>query len=598
METLEKLLKHDDRFKTINRFARFMEHPTSPILGRDEEIQTVRATLNNPEISNALLLAEPGVGKSALVSAMAESDEDKAFFEIDVGLMSASDKGEDGALQMSPRLKRFFNEVEVLSEVYQEKELIFFIDEFHVIMELSTAAAQAIKPILARSGRYDIKLIAATTYGEYHKYIEFDAALTDRWVRINLYEPEKPVIINILKSFVESHNVAEYIKDDTIYDSIVDYTDRYMVSRAQPRKSVQVLDQMIGWHRTDGSPINRDLLSRVIYSSTGIKVNVHFDGAKVKGELNRNVLNQKPAVDAIERRLQIATADLHDETRPMASFLFTGTTGVGKTEMAKQLTRILFDDDRALIRFDMSEYSESSAVHNFRSEVTSEVWNRSHSILLFDEVEKAAPEVTKLMLQLLDDGRLSNREGRQVSFLNTYIILTTNAATSVYTSASDYLNDEAIDSGRDVFKELMPLIERSLRSEDSFPAELLGRVDEIVPFIPLNNTSKVGILQIKLRNLSEKVQRKHGVRLVLDKKIIDYLILDEQIDDPNAGGARDIARRLNSEIVSKIARYINTNPSIKEVAVNIEGTMQHTDKTKRVSEAKVVVGEYVPSKSG
>ena len=573
-----------------------MEPPVSPVLGREDEIRKVKATLMNPEVSNALLLAEPGVGKSALVSAMTleepePGEKERVFMEMDIGLMSASEHGEDGALQMTARLKRFFNEVNLLIKRYTRKEIVFFIDEFHMIIELSSTATEAIKPVLARSGRGGVRIIGATTYNEYHQYIEPNAALADRWVRINMYEPPKEIIIEILKEFARSHNVESLVYDDTIYGAIVDYTDRYMLARAQPRKSVQTLDQMIGWHLSENLPLDRHLLAKVIQTTTGIKVNVEFDGLAVKNYLNQHVLNQKPAVYAIEKRLQIATADLHDETRPMASFLFTGSTGVGKTEMAKQLAAILFEDDRALIRFDMSEYSEPSAVSAFRTQLTSEVWNRSHAILLFDEIEKASTEVTRLLLQVLDDGRLSNREGRQVSFLNTYIIMTTNAASTVYSDTSVYLDDEKVDSDVSVYEELMPLILRELQDGDTFPPEVLGRVDEIVPFIPLLNAGKEGVLRIKLRELADKVRRKHGADLVFSSRVIGYIVYDEQSDDVNAGGARDIARQLSSDITSSVARYINYHPSVKRIGVGIKGTMQHEDETKRKSEAKVVVGE-------
>ena len=582
-------------FPTLNKYATPVARPERPIVGREEEIDKLLAALERPEVSNAFLLGEAGSGKTMLVQGASMHDMDRLYLEIDLAKMAASENGEDGVVQMASRVKSLFDEAEQFKKQLvsdgSSGEMVMFIDEFHLLVQLSTAAAQAIKPALADSGRRGIKVIAATTYGEFHEFVENDQALMQRLVRINIREPSKEVVTSILRSVAKTHGVGDDIDmyDPSLYGLIYDYSNRYIPADSQPRKSILLLDAMVGWQRAFPGKyrMDRHLLGHIIYDNVGVKVSFQVDGRQIQKALNNRVFSQQFAVAAIEQRLQIAVADLHDKTRPMSSFLFTGSTGTGKTEMVKGLADLLFGDERAMIRFDMSEYALETSLDRFREELTSKVWNKSHSIVLFDEVEKANPAITRLMLQVLDDGRLSNAQGREISFLNTYIVLTTNAGSEIYKDISRYASS---DDGAEGLSDYSKVIRQSLISNKSFAPEIINRMNAIIPFQPLSEKTYERILRAKLKKFVAEVKRVHNVELVIAPDIIDYLVKETYDTDTDSGGARGLVSRMDVEVVSPVARYINTHTHVRRIAVTIEGEMSIRNKTQLKSRARVKVG--------
>lgn len=263
------------------------------------------------------------------------------------------------------------------------------------------------------------------------------------------------------------------------------------------------------------------------------------------------------------------------------------------TEITKQLSKILFgDDQRHLIRFDMSEWGRDDSVDLFREELSRQVWATSHCVLLFDEIEKASPLVVRLLLQVLDDGRLSDKDGRQVSFLNTYIVLTTNAGSEIYRTIGEYNAD---DHGSEAsMREYEKVIEESIKSTDGgkFPPELLGRIDAIVPFQPLSRPTLRKIMMKKLSALKADVKRKHGIDLTIDKRVVDFLVEDESRSDSDAGGARDMVRRMQRYLSTEVAAFINEHPEERVIAAKIDGTLRSEDVTILKSDARVVVLPY------
>lgn len=599
-----------EHYPFLNKYAALMPPPSRPIVGRDREMRRLLASLNRAELSNAFLLGDAGSGKTALVQGTSLNDPGRIYVEVDLAKMAASENGEDGAVQMASRVKGLFDEAERFKEDMRAKqeaelaqsdprgrqkkaekplELVLFIDEFHLLVQLSPAAAQAIKPMLAESGRRGIKIIAATTFAEFHEFVEKDQALMQRLQRINVREPDKKTVVSILKSIAKSHGVLEDIYDIQLFELIYEYSNRYVPADSQPRKSILMLDSMIGWYRTYPSEykMDRHLLADVIYDSTGVKVTFQVDGRFIEAKLNERVFSQTFAMKTLEQRLQIAVADLHDKTRPISSFLFTGPTGVGKTETVKGLAELLFGDERAMIRFDMSEYALESSLDRFREELTMKVWNKSHAVLLFDEIEKANPVITRLMLQMLDDGRLSNAQGREVSFLNTYIVLTTNAGSEVYESIAHYAKDE---DGKDGLAEYQKVIRRSLIANKSFAPELINRMNAIIPFQPLGFKTYEKIILNKLRKLQEDVYRIHGVEVSIHKDVVAFLVYENNDEDTNTGGARGLVARMDTEVVSPLARYMNKYPEVRHVGIHIDGEMAHRNENIRKSDARIIVG--------
>lgn len=263
------------------------------------------------------------------------------------------------------------------------------------------------------------------------------------------------------------------------------------------------------------------------------------------------------------------------------------------TEVTKQLAKILFgDDQRHLVRFDMSEWGRDDSVDLFREELARHVWATSHCVLLFDEIEKASPLVVRLLLQVLDDGRLSDKDGRQVSFLNTYIVLTTNAGSEIYRTIGEYNADD--HGSEETMRDYEKIIETSIKSEDGgkFPPELLGRIDAIVPFQPLSRATLREIMTKKLAEMITDVKRKHGIHVTVDGRVLEFLVEDEARSDSDSGGARDMVRRMQRFVTTEIAAFINEHPHERNIAVRIEGTLRSEDVSILKSDARVVVQPY------
>lgn len=586
----EEALREDlcSSYPYMNQYTNYLKRMTRKLVGRHHEIQQVQAAMMKPEYCNVLLLAEAGAGKTALVQGIMEKDTSRTYLEVDLSKMIANLKNEN---EMADRLKTLFDEVSKY-RMDQDREIVLFIDEFHQIVQLSPAAVEVLKPLLADSGTRGIRVIAATTHIEYQQFIAPNLPLVERLQRIKLVQPDEETVISILKGMCEKYGVEPY--RDTLYHSIYEYTNRYIPATSQPRKSILILDSMIGWHRLTQRPLDTKLLADVIYETEGINVAFRVNAKTIKKELDKKVLAQEIATSSIEQRLQICVAGLNNPNKPMSSFLFTGSTGTGKTETTKQLANILFDDDRNLIRFDMTEYALDESLTRFRSELTKKVSILPYCIILLDEIEKACPPVTRLLLQVLDDGRLLDENEREVTFKNAYIIITTNAGNEIYKTISNYNQSDTADFK--VMEKYDKLIRESIKNQggNKFPPELLGRIDCIVPFQPLSKKTMMDIIQMKLQSLAKRIKIKHNVTLHVHKDILIYLIYDKLDTDSDSGGARVVISKLEREVIVPLARYINENPYEKDVWVSISGEMAVENKTKLETEAFVVVGtEFV-----
>ena len=595
-----------ENYKYLGEYAKPLSRPNREMVGRDDEMRSLQAVLARPELCNAILLGDAGSGKTSLVQKlMMEDDVERIYVEVDLAKMAAGDVN-----NMPARIKGLFDDVQDYRKNESGgKEIVMFMDEFHQVVQLSDASVEALKPMLADSGVRGIKVIAATTYREFEKYISPNQPLVERLYRLNLKEADKEMVMRILKGAAKTYGVAESILNDTLYEQIYEYTNLYIPANAQPRKSLLMFDAMIGWHRTTGRKLDLKLLADVIYESEGVNVSFRVDAGAIQQELDSHVFAQELATEMVARRLNVAVADLHDKTRPMSSFLFSGPTGVGKTELAKAMAELLFKDQRSLIRFDMTEYSDPASLERFRRELTARVWERPFCIVLLDEIEKACSEVTRLLLQVLDDARLMDANNREVSFKNSYIIMTTNAGNEVYKSISAYLDEDRKvqrrrdtegkvlrqDSTTNIFSRYRKLIRTALiGNEDGggakFPPELYNRIDEVIPFAPLNDDTLRKIIEKKLKELQVVARKKHGIRVIFDKNIVNYLLYEDADVSTDAGGARGVVRKINTDITSEVARCINMNPDYRryrKVCVMVEGEMMYNNKQKRISEAYI-----------
>lgn len=585
----------------MNRFlSPMLSKNTRRALGRESYVRTVLANLDRPELPNVLLIADAGTGKTALVREVARNDATRVYLNVDLVKMTSSDKNINGTVEMAVRFKRLFDEV-IRFQKISKKRLVLFMDEFHLIAKVSPAGLQALKPLLAESGRYNVRFIAATTFEEFDKYIRPDEALTERLQRINLEPPSDKVVIQILKNFIKFHNPEIHIHEE-LYEEIVKITNKYIPAEQQPRKSIKVLDAMVGWHKQYNLKFDKDLLAKVMKDSVGVDLDWKVNVEHLLSYLNNRVKDQKLASTAIADRLYMSVSGLNDPSRPQASFLFTGSTGVGKTEMAKALTQSLMGDENKMIRFDMSEYSDPSTVNTFREQLATYIWEHPSSVVLLDEIEKSHRNVTRLLLQVLDDARLSDRHGRQVSFKDAYIILTTNVGQEVYKQfqKDNNIQVEKLDAKDarlvESLKDYTKLIRRSLLADTAFPTELINRLDAVVPFAPLQRSTYIKIAKMRLTEFKEQLYDRHSVVLHIDQDVLSYLV-DEHLDtSTDSGGGRGIKRKIDTDIIARVARLLAFHPEVTDVAVSIEGQFAHTNKFDRIGSAKVKVSQWTGSK--
>ena len=952
----------------MNEYTTFLHVMNRPLVGREKELNQLMAAMLKPIYCNVILLGEAGSGKTALVQGAMTADRDRAYLEVDLPKMISNLKNEN---EMADKLKRLFFEVGKF-RTEENKEIVLFIDEFHQIVQLSSAAVEVLKPLLADSGTRGIRVIAATTYIEYQQYIASNLPLVERLQRINLAEPKKDVVVSILRSIADTYGVGNQFKNNSMFEAIYEYTNRYIPANAQPRKSILMLDNMVGWSRLTHKPIDMKMLADVIYQTEGINIAISYNPHKVREQLDSVVFAQQAATKCIATRLQICCADMNNKNKPMSSFLFAGSTGVGKglvndtlipvytedgsvsvkrngdlvpgdkvfnrkgepvsitdvfprgmqdiyevtltdgrklytdeshlwsyvafkgkytdsivtsstkemyekgvtaqdslgrqslvywlpmngpvqypeanlevdpyvmgafisggcmtvkqltlsseykevakecasvfgdcisrrvnrdniswvfpfrrpigkvklrqmvdtfgaypevcgkkacdkripsayltasvdqrwrlvqgifdisgtigdaangrhiisyvttskglvddirtllyslgiassvsiarksgsyvqyritvkcrnkdkvkfftvsdkkaladvsseksdgrksrskdydlvgiesimkmpyqkettciyvddeehlyqageyvvthnTEMTKQLAQILFESDRSLIRMDMTEYARPDSMERFRAELTAHVWEHPFSIVLLDEIEKSCPEVTRLLLQVLDDGRLIDRHNREVTFKNCYIIVTTNAGSKTFKDIAQYESSDTGDSK--AMEHYDGLIRSALLSEGGggkFPAELLGRIDCLVPFQPLSRETMRKICTAKLNKIKDEVYSKYSLTLYFDKNLIDYVTREKMTTDSDAGGARAVVSRVEKEILSEVSTFINDLrraspgeriPEGLQAYVYVVGKMAITDKTMKESDAYVTVSLHAP----
>lgn len=950
-----KYLEMMGSYELLMRYATPVKKMERELVGRSHEMAQLMSVFNRPEISNVMLLAAAGTGKTAVVQGCMVRDKKRYYLEVNLSKMIADVHNPD---EIASILKEMFDEATRASNSDAEHELVMFMDEFHQIVHLSAAAVEAMKPILADSGTRGLHIVAATTYEEFREYISSNQPLVERFQRLNILEPDKDVCIEILEGMAERYGIKGEI-DPLLYGKIYEYTNRYVPANAQPRKSILLLDSMVGWYRSANRKLDEKLLADVIFEQEGVNVSFRVDAATIKERLDRRVLAQQFATSVIEQRLQLCVADLNDHSKPQSTFLFTGSTGTGKclrsdelipaivdgepklvpikdlremrdyvfnakgvpvlvvgkfhqgdkkmyrvtfgdgryldasgnhlwgvypnrrsreegltiystetllkkglitrvknnreamkyvipmngavqwpdvdfkvdpyvvgafigngllrdkaltfssddeftvekiksllgavdtiqykhgyswtfgtgkrmangnrvllqtedvfseipeligtysgqkfipekyklcsidqrwalikglfdtdgcirygdgerfnvsysttseqlakdiqwvlyslgvassitsnerdgknveynlhvkidnwdkhklfslprkleraekaaqmrenkqrhreydyvgirsieplnevadctciyvddeehlyqagdfvvthnTEMSKQLANILFGNaSRSFIRLDCTEFANNDSLDRFRDTMTTQVWEHPYSLIMLDEIEKAAPTVTRILLQVLDDGRLTDRNGRETSFVNSYIVLTTNAGSEIYKSIAQY---ESSDTGSGEFVgRYESLIRQSLISTtggNRFPPELLGRVDCIVPFQPLSEKTMERIAKLHLYDLKRKVMKDHHVELDFDKRVLPYIVADNLTTDSDAGGARAVISKIESEIACSVARFLNQHERVVKMYVSVEGVMSVENKNQLSSNAYIKV---------
>lgn len=533
------------------------------VYGRDKEVQAVIISLLRRTKNNPILVGEAGVGKTAIVEgltlAIMRGQVPEALKGLTVrslelsSLMSEDDGG------FIAKFKKIIEEM-----VATRGHNLLFVDEFHTIVGAGSQDGQAldagnvIKPVLARR---DIQLIGATTLDEFHDYIETDRALERRMQPVMVEEPTIPQAITIIDQakmiYEKFHGIQ--ISSEAVRQA-VRLSVRYITDRFLPDKAFDLIDEASTIAAAEGkATVTDEDIAQVLKDKTGIPVTTILKGDQdrlegFKEKLMDRVKGQEDAIEAIVDAVTIAQAGLQDENKPISSFLFLGPTGVGKTELSKAVAEALFDDEDAMIRFDMSEFKKKEDVAKLignretrtKGQLTEGVKRKPYSVLLLDEVEKAHSEVMDLFLQVLDDGRLTDSSGRLVSFKNIIVIMTTNIG------AKKIINKwELKGNFKDLTDRDRQQFEKSMESElqNEFRPEFLNRIENKIIFNLLERNVIEEIAEKNLSKISDRMKRKN-LTLSYEPSLIQYLS-DVGTDVKN--GARPLERLIKRKVLAPIS---------------------------------------------
>jgi ATP-dependent Clp protease ATP-binding subunit ClpC len=562
------------------------EGKIDPVIGRQPEIERVMQILGRRTKNNPVLIGEPGVGKTAIAEGLAlaianaelpKQLADRQVIALDMGSLVAGTRFRG---EFEERLKQ------VMAEVRQAANVILVIDEIHTLVgagsvEGAMDAANLLKPALARS---ELQCIGATTLDEYRQYIEKDAALERRFQTVMINEPTVEDTIEILRgvrrSYEEHHQLT--ISHEAL-EAAARLSDRYISERYLPDKAIDLIDEAGSRVRlrhskspsdgevkgeTETPQVEVEDIAQVLSAWTGVPVNRLNESETaqllhLEDILQERVIGQEKAVKAVARAIRRSRVGLRNPNRPIASLLFSGPTGVGKTELTKALAASVFGSEEAMVRLDMSEYMEPQSGSKLigsppgyvgygeGGQLTEAVRRRPYTVVLFDEIEKAHPDTFNLLLQLLEDGRLTDSQGRVVNFRNTLIIMTSNLGSRAIEKQGTglgFLTES--DSATAQYNRMREQVNEALKQ--SFRPEFLNRLDEIIVFGQLTRDQVKSIADLLLQDVCERL-RERQISLSLTENFKERLITEGY--DPSYG-ARPLRRAISRLVEDHLAEAI------------------------------------------
>ena len=649
----------DSLARDLTKLAK--ENKLDPVVGRSREVKRLIQILSRRTKNNPVLVGEPGVGKTAIAEGLAqkiilgevpEDMQEKRLMMLDIGSLVAGTKYRG---EFEDRMKK------VIDEIYNDGQVILFIDELHTLIGAGGAegaidASNILKPALARG---ELQTIGATTLDEYQKYIEKDSALERRFARIQVDEPtpeEAEEILQGLRSRYEEHHGVE-ITDEAVR-AAVNLSVRYITSRQLPDKAIDLIDESAAKVRLDQTDhltkstvikleidelvqekeaaiqkqdfenaaqlrrqekalrkklqkvsaieakqeqgyadrVTEEDVATVVSEWTGVPLQQLEKKEserllELEGLLHERVVGQDEAVKAVSRAIRRARSGLKDPDRPIGSFMFLGPTGVGKTELAKALSEVMFGSEDALIRVDMSEFMEKYSTsrligsppgyvgYDEGGQLTEKIRQKPYSVILLDEVEKAHPDVFNLLLQVLDDGHLTDSKGRKVDFRNTIMIMTSNiGATQIREEKNVGFNVQ------DVTKDHKAMQKRILEElKKAFRPEFLNRIDETVVFHSLSKDEIHTIVQIMSKAIIKRL-KEQDIQVKITPSAID--VIGKAGFDPEYG-ARPIRRALQKEIEDRLSEallggeirlgdHVTVGASKGKITLNVRGPKKET----------------------
>ncbi len=551
------------------------EGKLDPVVGRDVEIARVIEILGRRKKNNPMLIGEPGVGKSAIVEGIAlriasgdisPALAKKRILSLDIASVVAGTKYRG---DFEKRLKA------IIKEAQSNPDLILFIDEFHTIVGAGGAsgsldAANMLKPALARG---EIQCVGATTMDEFTKIVEKDGALDRRFQKIIVEPTDVPESIEILRHLKPHYEEFHHITyTEEAVEAAVRLTDRYITDKSLPDKAIDALDEAgsmvrLNLSRKKGAAttVTEEDIASVVSKMTGIPVNKVAESEgnrilKMKKRLQGRIIGQDEAIDTVVRAIQRGRAGLKDPHRPIGTFLFFGPTGVGKTQLARSLAEYLFDSEDSMVRIDMSEYMEKFSVSRLigappgyvgyeeGGQLSERVRRKPYCVVLLDEIEKAHPDIFNLLLQIMDEGRLTDSNGRTVDFKNTIVIMTSNVGSR---EVEEYGNGIGFaTAGRKPESDRKNVVAKAVRK--AFPPEFINRVDEQVYFNSLTKEDIEKIIDIELKGLKARALEA-GYRITVTPAAKRF-VADAGYDP--AYGARPLKRAITKHIEDPVSEFI------------------------------------------
>nr|QZA76098.1 HSP100.4 [Aeluropus littoralis] len=578
------VIKKESALATYGRDMTAAAGKMDPVIGRDDEIDRVVCILCRRTKNSAMLLGAPGVGKTAIAEGLAQ--------RIAAGTVPAALIG----ARVVERIKKVIQEAE-----NADGKVVLFIDEVHMLLGAGQGkgamdGANLLKPALAR-GR--IRCVGATTFEEHRKHVEKDAAFERRFQKVHVQEPSMVATIAILqglkRKYEEHHGTT--IQDVAIV-AATRFANRYITGRQFPDKAIDLIDEACSTARMQTDNILKETstqhnaenamkeaivspcqVAQVVSRWTGIPVDTLDQDEKRKlvhlaDRLRERVVGQEAAVNLVAQAVLRSRAGLDDPGQPIGSFLFLGSTGVGKTELAKALAEQLFDSEKMLIRFDMTEFVGTHSVlrligappsyhgHEDGGQLTEKVRQRPYSVILFDEIEKADPAVFNVFLQLFDDGVLTDGKGRTVDFKNTIIIMTSNLG-------AEHLM-EAISGGKSIEAARELVIQQV---QKHFKPEFLNRLSELVIFEPLPQDKLKVVANVQMKSIIARVANK-GVTLRASDAALDVILSESH--NP-LYGARPLKRWLQKNVMTKLSEMLVRGQIDADTTVIIDATEDRKD---------------------
>ena len=617
-----KKVKKGSNTPILDNFSRDLikmaeEGKIDPVVGRDKEVKRIAQILSRKKKNNAVIVGDAGVGKSALVEKLAlliQKGEcpsnllDKRIMSLDLTSLVAGTKYRG---QFEERIKAILNELQA------EPNVILFIDELHTMVGAGNAsgamdAANIMKPALARG---EIQCIGATTFDEYKKSIEKDAALVRRFQKIILNEPTAVETVEILKNIQPSYeNFHKVSYQEDVIDTIVKLSGRYITDRQFPDKAIDVMDELGSekkvssripesveklkkeideikekkvqvvksqnyeqaaklrddekkladklekekqkWSdslKDNKTPVTVDDVYEIVSNMTGVPI-TKLDAKetekllKMENLLSAKVIGQDEAITSISKAIRRNRVGIKEANKPIGSFIFLGSTGVGKTFLAKSIAELLFGDPEKIIRVDMSEFMEKHNVskligsppgyvgYDEGGQLTEKVKNNPFSVILFDEIEKAHKDVFNILLQILDEGHLTDSFGRKINFTNTIVIMTSNVGAKRVSDFGGGVGFSTSSSDNQKYEVRKSMIQKSLKQQ--FNPEFLNRIDDIILFNALNEETLKKIITIEINRLTNRLKDKN-FKVAFDKTITDRVF---ELNSQEEYGARPLKR--------------------------------------------------------